>query len=148
MAYRGKFIPKNPHKYRGDPTNIVWRSSWELRVMRNLDENPNILEWSSEEIIVPYISPIDNKRHRYYPDMVAKTKQIDGSIKTMMIEIKPKKETVEPKPQKKRTKKYINEVMTWAKNSAKWTYAREYCADRNWDFVLLTEDQIFDKPKR
>jgi hypothetical protein len=147
MAYKGRFTPKNPQKYKGDPTKIIWRSSWELISMKKFDENPDVIEWSSEETIVPYISPIDGKVHRYFPDFVIKTRQRDGSIKTHMIEVKPKKETVEPKPQKRRTKKYIAEVMTWAKNQAKWKYAEEYCADRGWEFMKLTEDHIFGKER-
>ena len=145
MAYKGRFTPKNPHKYRGDPTNIIFRSLWELTCMRRFDENPNIIEWSSEETIVPYISPIDNRRHRYFPDFLIKTRQTDGSIKTFLVEVKPKKETIEPKPQKRKTRKYITEVMTWAKNQAKWKAAEEYCLDRGWEFLKMTEDTIYGK---
>ena len=142
MAYKGRFSPKNPKKYRGDPTNIIFRSLWELRVMKYLDENTNILEWASEEIAVPYISPVDNRYHRYYPDFLVRAKTPDGKTKTMMLEVKPKKETVEPKVQTKRTKRYLTEVMTWGVNQAKWKYAREYCLDRGWEFRLITEDDL------
>jgi len=142
MAYKGKFSPKNPRKYRGDPTNIVFRSLWELRVMKYLDENAAIIEWSSEELAIPYLCPTDNRWHRYYPDFIVKARKADGASQTMILEVKPKKETVEPKKQKKATRRYLTEVMTWGKNQAKWKAAIEYCADRSWEFKLITEDHL------
>lgn len=142
MAYKGRFSPKNPKKYKGDPTNIIYRSLWERKVMVYLDDNPAIIEWSSEEIAIPYLCPTDNRWHRYYPDFVVKARKADGMVQTMILEVKPKKETMEPKVQKKRTKRYITEVMTWGKNQAKWKAASEYCADRGWVFKLITEDQL------
>lgn len=148
MAYKGRFTPKNPQKYKGDATNIIWRSLWEKRVMSYLDENPSVIEWSSEEIIIPYISPVDNRRHRYFPDFLIKVKQTDGSTKTMLLEVKPKHQTKEPKVQKRKTKQYITEVTTWATNQAKWKYAEEYCLDRGWIFKILTEDEIFGNKQK
>lgn len=116
--------------------------------MKRFDENPDIIEWSSEETIVPYISPLDRRRHRYFPDFLIKTRQADGSTKTFMIEVKPKKETIEPKPQKRKTRKYITEVTTWAKNQAKWAAAEEYCLDRGWEFMKMTEETIFGKENK
>ena len=141
MAYKGKFSPKNPWKYKGDPTNIIFRSLWELRVMKYLDENTAVIEWSSEELAIPYICPTDNRRHRYFPDFIVKAATKDG-VQTMILEVKPKKETREPKKRKKATRQYITEVMTWGKNQAKWAAAREYCADRGWVFKLITEDHL------
>ena len=142
MAYKGKFSPKNPKKYRGNPTNIVYRSLWELRVMKYLDDNPAILEWGSEELAIPYVCPTDNRMHRYFPDFVVKVATKDGVVQTMILEVKPKKETREPVKKKKVTKQYITEVMTWGKNQAKWKAAQEYCLDRGWTFKLLTEDHL------
>ncbi len=142
MAYKGKFSPKNAYKYKGDPTNIVYRSLWELRVMKYLDENPAIIEWGSEELAIPYICPTDNRWHRYFPDFIVKARLPDGKSQVMILEVKPKKETKEPKKKKKVTKQYITEVMTWGKNQAKWKAATEYCADRGWQFKLITEDQL------
>ena len=142
MAYKGKFFPKYPKKYRGDPTNIVYRSLWELRVMKYLDENTAVIEWSSEELAIPYICPTDNRWHRYYPDFIVKIRKSDGLSQMMILEVKPKKETMEPKKKKKATKQYITEVMTWGKNQAKWKAATEYCADRSWEFKLITEDHL------
>lgn len=142
MAYKGKFSPKNPKKYRGDPTNIVYRSLWELRVMKYLDENTAVVEWSSEELAIPYLCPTDNRWHRYFPDFIVKVRKSDGTSQTMILEVKPRKETVEPKKKKKVTKQYITEVMTWGKNQAKWKAATEYCADRGWFFKLITENEL------
>ena len=141
-AYKGRFSPKNPAKYNGDPMNIIWRSTWELRVMKYLDENANVLEWSSEELIVPYISPVDGMKHRYFPDFVAKVRKSDGVIKTVVIEVKPKAQTKEPKVQSKKTKRYITEVTTWAVNQAKWQYARDFCENRGWEFAIITEEHL------
>jgi hypothetical protein len=142
MAYKSRFTPKNPQKYSGDPTNIICRSSWERRVCIYLDENPSVVEWSSEEIVVPYISPVDNKKHRYFPDFLVKIRKADGTTKTMMLEVKPKHQTTEPKVQKRKNKKYLTEVMTWGVNQAKWRYAREYCLDRGWEFKIITEQEL------
>ena len=144
-TYKGFFKPKYPQKYKGNAGNIIFRSSWERQVMKWLDENVNVLEWSSEELAIPYLSPVDNRYHRYYPDFVAKLKKTDDSISTLIIEVKPAMQTKEPKPSKRKTQKYITEVMTWGVNQAKWKYAQEYCADRGWEFKILTEDNIFGK---
>lgn len=126
----------------GDHKNIIYRSSWECRVMHWLDKNPSIVSWASEELIVPYKSPVDNKFHRYYPDFLVKVRTKEGKLKTLMIEVKPKKQTQEPKKQKRVTKQYINEVTTWGVNSAKWKAANEYCQDRGWVFQIITEDDL------
>ena len=142
MAYKGKFSPKNYWKYKGDPTNIVYRSLWELRVMKYLDDNPAIIEWGSEELAIPYICPTDSRRHRYFPDFIVKIRKTDGTSQTMILEVKPQKETKEPKKRKKITRQYITEVATWGKNQAKWKAATEYCADRGWIFKLITEAEL------
>jgi hypothetical protein len=142
MSYKGKYQPSFPKKYKGDPTNIVYRSLWERTFMKYCDTNDNVLEWFSEEIAVPYRSPIDNKIHRYFPDFYIKVKESNGQIKKYIIEIKPKKQTVEPIPQKRRTKGYIYEVYEYAKNQAKWKAAEEWCADRGYEFKVLTEDDL------
>ena len=142
MAYSGLFKPRNPKKYIGDHTNIVYRSSWECKVMDWLDRNDNIVSWASVELIVPYKSPVDGKWHRYFPDFLVKTRTPDGKLKTTMLEIKPKKETAPPKPQKRITEQYIKAVKTWGVNEAKWKSAIEYCADRGWEFKVITEDHL------
>jgi hypothetical protein len=142
MAYSGYFKPKNPHKYVGNASNIVYRSSWECRVMNWLDNNKDIISWASEEIAIPYISPVDGKYHRYFPDFLVKTRTKEGGTKTMMIEVKPKKQTMEPKKRSRVTKQYIAEVATYGINIAKWKAAQEYCLDRGWEFKLVTETDL------
>ena len=141
MAYSGKFRPRNIKKYKGDYNNIFYRSSWECKYMSFLDSDPRIIEWSSEEIIVPYRSPVDNKMHRYFVDFFVKMQTING-IKVFLIEIKPKKQSRPPEPKKRVTKQYIQEVATWGVNQAKWHAATEYCLDRGWEFKVLTEDDL------
>lgn len=138
------FKPINPQKYKGDPTNIVARSSWETLFMSRLDMNPNVLEWSSEEIKVRYKSPLDNRPHVYYPDFwVKKINASDGKISEVLVEIKPSKETIPPKPvQGKPTKRMINEIATWGVNDAKWKAAKIFCANRGWQFQILTEHEL------
>ena len=142
MAYSGLFKPKHPEKYVGDPTNIVYRSSWEAKVMSWLDNNDSIITWASEELFIPYISPVDNRWHRYFPDFLVKYRTKDNKLSTMMLEVKPKKQTAQPDPQKRKTKQFINEVKTWGVNQAKWKAASEYCLDRGWEFKLITEDHL------
>lgn len=142
MAYKGIFRPKNPEKYRGNPSNIIYRSRWELRVMSYLDDHKDVVEWSSEEMFVRYKSPIDNKWHRYFPDFIVKRKNPDGTLKTLMIEIKPFAQTRPPEKKTKITRQYINEVKTWGINKSKWEYAEEYCKTKGWDFLILTEKDL------
>jgi len=142
MSYKGKYSPINPKKYKGDHNNIIYRSLWERKFMKYCDTTVNILEWGSEEIIVGYISPLDNRPHRYFPDFYIKVKESMGQIKTYLIEIKPKKQTVEPEKKKRVTKGYLYEVMEYAKNQAKWSAAREFCKDNGWEFKILTESDL------
>jgi len=139
---QGRFSPKNPKKYDGDASNIIYRSSYELRLFQHLDRNDNVISWSSEEMYIPYISPIDNRQHRYFPDVIAKLRLPDKTIKTLMIEIKPFTQTQEPKVQSRRTKRYITEVMTWGQNQAKWKAAQDYCIDKGWEFKIMTEAEL------
>jgi len=142
MAYSGKFSPRNTKKYLGDPTNIWYRSLWERRVMVHLDENTSVIGWSNEEIVIPYLSPVDNRWHRYFPDFYVKVQNRQGLVESMILEVKPKSQAVPPKPKDKVTRQYIREVTTWGVNDAKWKAAQEYCKDRNWKFSLITEDQL------
>jgi hypothetical protein len=143
MAYKGVFRARNPNKYKGDPSNIIYRSRWELMVMQKLDAHPDVLEWSSEEIIIRYRSPVDGKVHRYFPDFWVKKKDRSGAIVHDLIEVKPFKQTRPPTVMEgKPTRRYINEVMTWGINSAKWKAAKEYCADHGWNFVIITEKEL------
>jgi hypothetical protein len=142
MSYKGLFKPTNPAKYRGDPTRIVYRSSWELKFMNYLDSHKDVIQWSSEELFVPYRSPIDNKFHRYFPDFIVRKKNLNGLVETVMVEVKPFKETQPPKKQNKPSKKYLKEVYTWGINNAKWEAAREFCNERKWKFIIMTENEL------
>lgn len=135
--YSGKFRPKNVSKYEGDYTNIKYRSLWERQTLKWLDENPAIVSYSSEETVIPYRCATDNKIHRYFVDLKIRLK----SGQTYLIEIKPKSQTVQPK-KKRMTKKYLTEVMTWAKNQSKWEAATKYCSDRGWIFEIWHEDTL------
>lgn len=136
------FTPKNPSKYKGDFNKIVARSSWELKFMRYVDIHPDILGWSSESLIIKYISPIDKKVHRYFPDFLIKKRARDGKISTVLIEIKPYIQTKPPIKKTSINRRYIQEVMTWGVNEAKWTAARQYCTQVGWEFSILTEKEL------
>ena len=142
MSYKGKYYPSYPRKYKGDPTNIIYRSLWERKFMVYCDKNESILEWASEEIAIPYRSPIDNRVHRYFPDFYIKVQENTGRIKTYLIEVKPAKQTKPPVKPKRQTKGYILEAYEYAKNQAKWKMAREFCADRQWEFKVVTEKEL------
>ena len=137
MRYQGKYRPSYPRKYKGDPSNIIYRSSWEYKFMKWCDYTRSVEEWGSEEIIIPYISPVDGKRHRYFPDFYVKS-----NGKKFIVEVKPLRQTKEPKTQKRVTKKYINEVVTWSVNNAKWKAATEFCKDYNMEFMIITEKEL------
>lgn len=136
MAYSGKYNVTNKKKYKGDFDNIVYRSSWEYKVFEWCDANPKVKSWSSEEIIIPYFYEVDKKYHRYYPDI-----KIVMESKTILVEIKPEKETAPPIGER-RTKRYITEGLTYVKNMNKWQAAENYCKDRNWDFQIWTEKTL------
>jgi len=143
MYYSGKFSPKNYSKYKGNPTKIEYRSSWELKFMNYCDMNSSILEWSSEEIIIPYFCPVKNKYRRYFVDFYIKVVEKTGDIKKYLIEIKPKYQLSVPNQNpKKKTKRWITENTTYATNQAKWKAAKEYCDDRLMEFKILTEDDL------
>ena len=142
MSYKGKYYPSYPRKYKGDPTNIIYRSLWERKFMVYCDKNDSILEWASEEISIPYRSPVDNRVHRYFPDFYMKVKERGGKIKRYVIEVKPAKQTKPPVKPKRQTKGYIREAYEYAKNQAKWKMAREFCADRQGEFKVVTEKEL------
>lgn len=143
MSYKGFFKPKNPSKYGGNPTNIVYRSLWELKLMSYLDSHPDVLLWESEEFCIPYRSPIDNKVHRYFPDFKVVKRTNTGKTETLIVEVKPKSQSIPPSLRtKKPDRRYIREVMTYGINEAKWKAAKAYCEDRSWKFVVMTEKEL------
>ena len=143
MAYKGKYILINPKKYVGNSSQVIYRSLWERKLMVYCDRNDNIIEWGSEEVIVPYRSPWDGKIHRYFPDFYMKVKQTNGTYKKFIIEVKPKAQCKEPtKTPKRKTRKWYKEVQTWGINQAKWKSATDYCENRGMEFKILTEDHL------
>jgi len=141
--HQGKFHPRNPQKYIGDVNNIIYRSSWELKFMRYCDRKDNIIEWGSEEFFIPYFDPTTERVRRYFPDFYMKVQENSGAIKRYIVEIKPKKQTIKPqKSSKKRNKTYINEVLTYEKNKAKWKAAEDFCESRLLNFIVMTEDDL------
>ena len=141
MPYKGKFQPTDTAKYKGNLRNILYRSMWERQCMVYFDRNVNVIEWSSEEIIIPYVSPFDGKVHRYYPDFLVKVKQ-GLDIKTFVIEIKPSKFLKPPNRTRKKTKSYLYEVREWGRNSAKWKAAEHFCEQKEWTFAVWTEKTL------
>lgn len=142
-SIKSRYKPEYPKKYKGDPNNIICRSSWERKFARWCDLNESVLEWGSEEFFIPYVSPIDNRVHRYFPDFIIKVRESTGEIKRYVIEVKPKKQTIPPtKTPKKKNKTWINEVKTYAVNEAKWKAAKEFCDDHMIEFKIITEENL------
>jgi len=136
--YSGRFRPKNIDKYAGDYTKIKYRSMWERQVFRWCDDKPHVIKWSSEEDVIPYKCKTDGKMHRYFMDLKVTFNNGD----TYLIEIKPKAQTQEPKVRSRKTKKYIREVTTYAKNISKWEAADKWCRVRGWKFAIWTEEDL------
>lgn len=142
-TYKGRFKPKNPQKYSGDPRNIVYRSSWELQFLNWCDQTSLVESYSSEEKVVPYYDPVQGKWRRYYPDFVIKYTNRNGKKLTEMVEIKPAKQVKGPNLQPKRkTQAWKREVETWATNQAKWKAALRFCEERGWGFKIITEKEL------
>jgi hypothetical protein len=137
-AYKGKYTVKNKKKYAGDPTKVTYRSLWERNAMRWAEANPQIVRWNSEEIVIPYKCNTDGRIHRYFVDMLIE--MTNGEV--ILVEIKPKKQTIPPKSTRKKTKKYLAEVTTYIKNTSKWTAAQHYAKSRGWKFQIWTEDTL------
>ena len=138
MFHKRKFVPVFPEKYAGDPTNIIMRSSWVTQFANWCDKNPSIVKWSSEETIIPYRCPTDDRIHRYFVDFKITT----SNGKTYLVEVKPHKQTEPPVYPGRRTKKFLAESFAYIKNQAKWAAAREYCKDRKWEFKIITEYEL------
>lgn len=141
-TYKGYFNIKYPQKYKGNIQNIIYRSSYELKLMNFLDRNPNVIQWASEEFFVPYKSPIDGKIHRYFPDFWVKKKNNQGITETIVIEVKPKNQIIPPVVRTQINKQYLYEVQTWGINTAKWEAAEKYCLDKSWKFMIVTEKEL------
>ena len=136
-SIKSKYKPSFPKKYKGNADNIICRSSWERKFCRYCDLNENILEWGSEEFWIPYISPVDRRVHKYFPDFIIKVKENTGHIKTYVVEVKPKRQT----------KSYLYECQMYAVNQAKWIAAKEFCLDNGVEFKIITENELGIKYK-
>ena len=139
---KSQYYPSYPKKYKGNPNNIICRSNWERKFCQWCDNNENILEWGSEELWIPYKSPVDRRVHRYFPDFIIKVKESTGQVKTYIVEVKPKKQTKPPKA-KKQSRNYLREMKTFAINNYKWKAAEKFCSDNGWTFKILTEKDLF-----
>ena len=146
QKYKGKFTPTNPSKYIGDSSNLIYRSMWERRCMKYFDGNPSILQWASEEVIIPSYDTATKKVRRYFPDFLIKVKDKNGQAKTHLIEVKPSKDMRPPvggKGKKKSTVLY--EMKTYQMNRDKFASARKWCDARNIIFDIWTEKHLQQK---
>lgn len=149
MTTRGTkrlYRPKHPEKYKGDPNKIVTRSNWERIFCVWLDKNPAVLKWSSEEVVVPYFSPIDKQEHRYFVDFAIQYVGPGGEIKNKLIEIKPEFQTM--MPTNRRAPSYEDQVKTFLVNQAKWEAAKIFAEKRGMEFQVLTERNLGLKVSR
>lgn len=145
MPYSGKYKIKNSKKYKGNHKNIIYRSLWERKFMEYCDNHPFILEWSSEEISIPYISPTDKKIRRYFPDFVIKKINRHNQIDIIMIEIKPSKQLKKPEMRNVKVSsrnKILKECTAWEINNAKWESAKKFCDKHGWKFKIITEKEL------
>ena len=138
MSYKGKYKIKKPEKYLGDYKNVVYRSLWERQAFKWCESNSKVKAWNSEEVVIPYKCKTDNKIHRYFIDLFVEMDNGD----CILIEIKPKKETNPPKKPSRKTKRYINEVVTFVKNQSKWEAANQFAEHKGWKFQIWTEDTL------
>jgi len=138
---QGIYKPVDKNKYIGIKLP-KYRSSWELKFFQWCDRNINVLEWSSESVVVPYISPVDGRPHRYFVDNAIAIKE-DDIIKRYLVEIKPYKQTIPPKESKRKKKStLLYEHMTYSVNQCKWKAARKYAKSKNMEFIILTENEL------
>jgi hypothetical protein len=135
-TYKSTYTPINEEKYVGDQDPIC-RSSWERAFCKWCDFNKNVVHWSSETVVIPYISKVDKKLHRYYVDFVVEF--VDSKV--VLFEIKPFKETQPPKV-RKRTKRFLYEMKTYATNTSKWKAASEFAKRKGVSFQILTEHEL------
>ena len=142
MAFKqGWYKPKHPEKYVGNIHKIRYMSSWEYDMDKMLDNNPNILQWSSEPFAIPYIKPTDKRVHRYYPDYWVKFRNRKGEIVQEVWEVKPAYQTRPTRS--KNNRRRIVEQVTYAVNLAKWEAAQKYCDKYGMKFRTITEKELF-----
>jgi hypothetical protein len=133
---QGLYKPKNPKKYIGDLSKVVYRSSWEHKLCRKFDDSSNVIGWCMEENVIPYISPVDGRMHRYFMDFMVVTKD----KRVILIEVKPFAQTQPPKTRNK--ERLLYETKTYLVNQAKWKAAEQYCKEKGWVFKVVTEKDL------
>jgi len=138
VAYSGRYTIKDKAKYLGNPTGVIYRSLWEKHVMKWCDDNPQVVGWCSEEVVIPYLCQTDNKMHRYFMDFLIKYK--DG--RTVLVEVKPHAQTLVPKSAGRPRRKVLSEGLTYIKNQSKWKETARFVADRGWHFEIWTEREL------
>lgn len=134
--HSGIFVPKNPQKLIGKQ-NINYRSSWELTVMNLLDNHPNVIQWASESISIPYTNPLTGKKTVYIPDFLVYYQDKNGSKRAEIIEVKPAKEALAENAKSKKDKAFL------LLNTAKWAAAIEWTKRNGMTFRVLTENDIY-----
>lgn len=137
---QGQYKPINPSKYVGTYP-IVFRSSWEHKVMVLFDTNPNISSWASESLKIPYQNPFTGKYTVYVPDFVVTYVDAKGNQKAEIIEVKPAKETFLEQAKSQRAKAAV------ALNTYKWAAAHAFAKSHSMSFRVMTENNIFNNPK-
>jgi hypothetical protein len=140
--HQGRYKVVNPQKYVGDAENVIYRSSWELKFLKWCDQNSSVIQFGSEECIIPYIHPVDGRIHRYFVDFFIKVRTKSGEVKKFLVEIKPKKYTQPPKVPKRKTQNYLEEQIQYAVNQSKWKTAKAFCSKHSMEFIILTEDDL------
>lgn len=146
--HQGLFKPVYPQKYIGDVNNIIYRSSWELKLLMWCDLNPSVIKYNSEGIKIPYWSEVDQKQRTYWIDFIIQYKTRDGIIKTSLVEVKPEKQCSPPSKRGKRQDRYLQECYTWEVNKAKWAAAKEYAAKNGMDFMIMNEYDLGIKKRK
>ena len=136
---QGIFTPKNASKFIG--TKAVYRSGLELKFFRFCDDNSNIIKWSSENVVVPYISPLDGRVHRYFVDNFIIIKE-GSTTKRYLVEIKPYKQTQPPATKYKKKQHIIYEQKQWVVNNSKWESAKKFAKKKGWEFIIITEKDL------
>lgn len=137
---QGYYTPKNLDKYIGDPTKVIYRSSWELQMHQFFDNNTRVIKWGSEVICIPYVKPTDGKVHRYYPDYFVEYINTDGEIVREVLELKPQAQT---RPPKANHKHKLYEQLTYAVNCSKWEAAEQWCIKNGVKWRIFTETNVF-----
>lgn len=136
---QGIFTPKNKDKFIG--RRAVFRSGLELKFFRFCDENVNVIKWSSENVVVPYLSPVDGRVHRYYVDNFIMLKEGD-TVTKYLVEIKPYRQTKPPATKYRKKQHLLYEQKQWAVNQSKWDSARKFAKQKGWKFIIITEKDL------